>query len=108
LIGSLQALCARAGSSSRSGDSIKHEEASPPAGLFLSFYLLSTAYRMAWVTQAPRDGEPSVTFATKAAQNSATKRLNVNSSRQLQFIASSINPCVNPDQAKGFHAGHAD
>jgi hypothetical protein len=61
---------------------------------------------MACVTQAPRDGEPSVTFATNAAQNSATKRLNPISSRQFQFIAGSINLPPNSHKTKMFQAGN--
>ena len=57
---------------------------------------------MACVTQAPRDGEPSVTLATNAAQNSATKRLNPTSSRQFQCIAYSINLPPNPEEAEKF------
>jgi hypothetical protein len=43
---------------------------------------------MAWVTQAPRtpDIGPSVTFAIKAAQNKATKKIKTSNSRQLQVI----------------------
>jgi hypothetical protein len=60
-------------------------------------------YLIAWVPQAPRDGETSLTLATKAAPNSATKRLNPTNSRQLHCIAISIARLSMATIAKRFH-----
>jgi hypothetical protein len=61
-------------------------------------------YRMAWATQAPRtpDIGPSVTFAIKAAQNRATKKLNTSNSRQFQVIVTSLIPPINRKKPEEF------